>query len=141
MKTIEFTAYGTPKAQPRAKACIRGKHAGVYDPGTANDWKTIVRNAAFAEWDGKPLIGPLYVQIDAWLPRPKSHFTKKGLRPNAPEWVVTKPDLDNIEKAILDALTNIGLWRDDSQVARVDKCKLYTDASPRAWVKIQEICE
>lgn len=141
MKTIEFTAYGTPKAQPRAKACIRGKHAGVYDPGTADDWKSIVRNAALEAWDGKPLIGPLYVQIDAWLPRPKSHFTKKGLRENAPSWVESKPDLDNLEKAILDALTNLGLWRDDSQVARVAKRKRYTAERPYAWVKIEEICE
>ncbi len=28
---------GIPKGQPRVRAFVRGRHAGVYDPGTADD--------------------------------------------------------------------------------------------------------
>lgn len=138
MITIEFNACGIPKAQPRAKACIRGKRAGVYDPGTADDWKSIVRAAAKEVWSGAPLVGPVRVHLWFFLPRPKSHFGKKGLKDSAPKFVATKPDLDNLEKSVLDALTNVGMWRDDSQVVAVSKEKRYTESQPYAWVKIEE---
>ena len=38
------------------------------------------------------------------------------LKPNAPKWHTDKPDRDNADKAVLDALTNLGLWGDDKQV-------------------------
>jgi len=139
MKTVEFTAYGKPKAQPRAKACIRGKRAGVYDPGTADDWKSIVRAAAKSIWSGVPFDGPVRVWFQFSMPRPKSHFGKNGLKQSAPIYVTTKPDLDNLEKSVLDALTNVGMWRDDSQVVFVSKEKRYTSATPFAWVKISEM--
>ena len=138
MITIEFNAFGIPKAQPRAKACIRGKRAGVYDPGTANDWKSIVRAGAMEVWSGVSFDGPVRVFLWFHLPRPKSHFTKKGLRPDSPLYVTSKPDLDNLEKAVLDALTNVGMWRDDSQVVFVAKEKRYTSNQPYAHVRIEE---
>ena len=138
MITIEFNAYGIPKAQPRAKACIRGKRAGVYDPGTADDWKSIVRAAAKEVWNGVPFDGPVRVCLRFYMPRPKSHFGKNGLKESAPGFVTTKPDLDNLEKSVLDALTNVGMWRDDSQVVAVSKEKRYTENQPYAWVKIEE---
>lgn len=139
MISIEFTAWGVPKAQPRAKACIRGNRAGVYDPGTANDWKSIVRGAARAQWSGKAFVGPVRVLLWFYLPRPKSHFTKKGLRTSAPHFVTSKPDLDNLEKSVLDALTNISMWKDDAQVAMVTKSKQYTEGTPRALIRIEEV--
>ena len=142
MKTLRFIAFGIPKAQPRAKAFSRGGHAGVYDPGTSNDWKTIVRNAATAEWDRVQFSGPVSVSLMFDLPRPQSHFRSNGeLKPNAPKWVEKKPDLDNLEKAVLDALTNVGVWRDDSQVVVVEKSKLYADQGcrPGCCVEIKEV--
>lgn len=32
-----WRVFGIPKGQPRVRAFIRGKHAGVYDPGQAKD--------------------------------------------------------------------------------------------------------
>jgi Holliday junction resolvase RusA-like endonuclease len=141
LKTVTFTAHGIPKAQPRAKAFVRGNRAGVYDPGTSNDWKADVRRAAFAEWDRMIFTGPVEVRLAFRMPRPKSHFRSNGLlKPNAPKWVEKKPDLDNLEKAVLDALTNIGIWRDDSQVVRVTKSKQYCD-QPGCAVSISEVVE
>lgn len=48
--------------------------------------------------------------------RPKSHRTSKGmLKPTAPEHFLQVPDLDNIEKAILDALNKVA-YTDDKQI-------------------------
>jgi Holliday junction resolvase RusA-like endonuclease len=123
---IQFECIGIPKAQPRVKAFSRGGRAGVYDPGTANDWKTVVRNACLEVWNKVVIDEPVAVELIFYLPRPKSHFKKSGeLNKPADSWVTKKPDLDNLEKAVLDALTDIGLWRDDSLVVKVSKEKVY----------------
>lgn len=127
MRTLAFRVCGLPKAQPRVKAFRRGNHAGVFDPGTADGWKLLVRHEAAKVWDGWKFDVPVQVCIGFYMPRPKSHFTTKGIRPNAPTWHTAKPDLDNLEKAILDALTNLGVWTDDSLVVSVEKAKLYSN--------------
>lgn len=37
-----------------------------------------------------------------------------------------KPDIDNLNKAVSDAITDIGLWEDDSQVYSISASKYYT---------------
>ena len=44
-------------------------------------------------------------------------------------FVTKSPDLDKLERAVLDALTAV-VWVDDSQVAEVDKRKVYADDMP-----------
>lgn len=109
---------GLPKGQPRPRAFARGGKARVYDPGTAEGWKSEIA-LAFLDVVGPPLAGPLVVKLDFNFPRPKAHTKKDGtLRPGMPQvWHVQKPDVDNLAKAVLDALTTIGLWHDDAQVA------------------------
>lgn len=126
---MTFFAAGIPKGQPRVKACIRGKHAGVYDPGTADDWKMIVRNECAKVWDGEQMTGPVFAQFMFAMPRPKSHFRSNGeLKPNAPLYHESKPDMDNLLKAIFDTLTNLGIWKDDAQVCDIVSSRQY---SPR----------
>ncbi len=110
---IEVFINGIPKAQPRTRATIRGKHAGVYDPGTANEWKNTVK-AAFGRYTGLRLEGPLALDITFYLPRPKRLCRKKD--PDDPIPHTAKPDRDNLDKAVLDALTDIQVWGDDKQV-------------------------
>jgi len=107
---------GTPKAQPRVKGCIRGKHAAVYTPGTANGWKDTIRLAA-AELAGRELTAPIYLQAKIILPRPKAR--------RKDHYVVTKPDIDNLLKAIMDVFSEIRVWHDDAQVVRLEAEKVY----------------
>ena len=129
MKTLAFFVSGLPKGQPRVKAFARGKHAGVYDPGTADAWKGCVRaqfkDAAYEL--GKPVyMGPVAVAMRFVMPRPKSHYRANGqLKPNAPRYVTSKPDADNLAKAVLDALTDVSAWSDDSIVASLSVVKTY----------------
>lgn len=135
-----FFAAGIPKGQPRGRAVRRGAHAGIYDPGTADNWKASVRCAAKELWDGRPFTGPLRVTITAFFPRPKKHYftgaRAKILRTDAPDYHISKPDRDNLDKAILDALTNAGIWYDDSVVCAGSVTKRYADATPGAYVEI-----
>jgi Holliday junction resolvase RusA-like endonuclease len=137
---ITFFVAGVPIAQPRVRACIRGKHAGVYDPGTANEWKNKVMSAgttaAYRPELGTKfeiIIGPVGLTLHFYLPRPKHHFRSNcELKQTAPWWHTSKPDLDNLEKAVKDAITQIGvIWADDSQVCMSQKTKIYaTNESP-----------
>lgn len=119
----EFTPRGKPKGQPRGRATIRGRHAGIYDPGTADGWKSIVAFAGEPHRPSQPIEGPVSVAIDLLMPRPSRLMGKR--HPDGEVWCTTKPDIDNAEKAILDALTNAGWWRDDAQVVELSSSKAY----------------
>lgn len=136
---LQFFAHGLPKGQPRARACRRGNHAAVYDPGTADAWKWAVRAAAKDKWDGVPFVGPIRLEVTFYMPRPKAHFRANGdLKPNAPEWHIGKPDRDNLEKALMDALTTLGVWADDCQVCTGTVRKQYATKGG-AWVTVAEV--
>lgn len=150
MKSLQIIVVGEPKGQPRPRACIRGKRAGMYDVGTADGWKALVREAAkealrTAGWSGaaRPLLtGPVRVDICIWFPRPKSHFLKAGIRANAPHYHISKPDRDNCEKAILDALGSeeLQIWRDDAQVCDGAVTKTYAAPGQAAGARINILC-
>lgn len=108
---------GLPKGQPRARAFVRGGKAAVYDPGTAEGWKSAVATA-FKDLEGRAMHQPLEVMMTFYMPRPKSHYRTNGkLKESAPHFIYDKkPDFDNLEKAVADALTAIRVWIDDCQV-------------------------
>jgi len=143
MKSLSFFAIGTPVGQPRSRACIRGRHAGMYDPGTADAWKAAVASAAKATSDGHVFDGPIRLSLTIYMPRPKNHFKANGsLKPSTQRWHTSKPDRDNIEKAILDAITKAGIWADDSLVCDGRTEKVYSDtALTGAQIRIEEIVE
>jgi len=117
---------GLPKGQPRPKARAFKGHAQVYDPGSAYEWKVAVREAV----KGLPMLdGPLDVSLSFNMPRPKAHYRtgkfRGQVKDNAPDWHTSKPDVDNLAKAVLDACTGL-LWEDDTQIARLMAAKIYS---------------
>lgn len=140
---IEFTVYGDPKGQPRPKAFARGGRAAVYDPGTAEGWKSLIAIACKEYLETtEPLEGPLQLDIDYYFKRPKAHFRANGdLKDSAPCWYSRKPDRDNLDKAVMDALTQLGIWKDDKQVVAGHTTKQYTNGKARADIQITQLCD
>jgi Holliday junction resolvase RusA-like endonuclease len=60
--------------------------------------------------------GPLAVKIELYFPYRKSE-RKEYVNSLSCVPCDTRPDLDNLSKMILDAMTRCGYWRDDGQVA------------------------
>ena len=126
-------ANGIPKGQPRPRAFSRGGKAAVYDPGTAEGWKSAVAVAA-KEVEGHGCIHPLSVALTFFMPRPKSHYrTYGGLKASVPVFLFDrKPDADNLAKAVLDALTAIRVWQDDDQVCELTVKKYWEQPGTHA---------
>lgn len=78
-----------------------------------------------------PLEGPVGIRIIFTLDRPKSHFgTGKNatkVKPSAPPFPATMPDIDKLIRAILDGLTDARVWLDDGQVVWCQATKVWSD--------------
>jgi len=125
--SINFFVAGEPLGEPRTRArgmMIGGKaRARVYRDTGADVWKQAVARAASAIVPKEPIDGPVEVRLIFVMPRPKSR--KRDV------WHTAKPDADNLAKAVLDVLTKVGLWVDDSRVAGLTVLKTYTvDGQP-----------
>ncbi len=107
------------------------------------DWRHAVTDAAWTYRLERPTItGPVRVELDFVLTRPASHYgtgrNADRVKPTAPPWPTTKPAVDKLARAVLDAVTASGIWRDDSQVIRLDALKTYvTEMSPTPGVLVQ----
>jgi len=113
---ITFTVPGNPVPQPRVRVSTRGGFARAYVPSKhpVHDYRTQLAIAARVA--GLTATGePLDVVIDAVFERPKSHLLKSGVKPTAPR--LPRPDVDNVAKAVLDALQDV--MGDDSLVGRL----------------------
>ena len=59
------------------------------------------------------------------------------LKKNAPRYKASKPDLDNLEKFVGDALESV-YWKNDSQIVKCPSVKIYSE-NPRVEIVIEEI--
>jgi len=137
----EFTVDGIPKGQPRPRAFSRGGKARIFDSGTAEGWKGQIALAVRPLLPPTPLEGPIELKIVFRMPRAKRLMRKKD--PAGPLPHLASPDVDNLLKAVMDCLTMVGLWRDDTQVIRCTAAKQYhaKDGRPGADIRIEEVIE
>ena len=122
MTPITFHVAHLPIAQPRAKATMRGRHASVYNPDRVKtatgtkphpvvEFKYAVRQAAIAAMVGRgPFDGAVCLSWVAVFPRPQRLLKKSSPQGRIPH--IAKPDRDNLDKAICDALKGLVLSDD-----------------------------
>lgn len=134
---LSFTVAGLPKPQPRAKAARIGGFIRLYTPYTkdAKDWRSAVIAAALPF--AAQVSGAAELRLHFALPRPKAHFLKAGLRPDAPAYPIARPDTDNLAKLVMDALTEAGVWPDDCVVCSTHIHKRYADGTTEPGCIIQ----
>lgn len=122
---LEQRVFGMPVAQQRPKTRLfRNSHSPIgvtashYDPANCKDWKRTVLAQCIDARPPAPVEGPLLMALEFYLPRPLS-LPKKELHH------VKRPDLDNLAKAIKDALRGT-IYRDDSQITDLIVSKRYS---------------
>jgi Holliday junction resolvase RusA-like endonuclease len=118
---VHFRVFGSPAPQGSKKGFVnpRTMRAVIVDDNKAplRSWRQDITRTAIEARGQIQFTGPVLVEALFYLKRPAAHFGVHGLKPNAPSYVMTKPDLDKLLRGLLDAVTASGLWRDDSQVA------------------------
>lgn len=138
--TIQFIVYGDPK-QLRRHRSFRNKKTGFIgqyaDPESEKD-KENFRTVAVQNRPPQLIEGAITLQMTFFISIPKSMSKKRRelaiqgkIRP------ITRPDLDNYIKLVLDACNKV-IWRDDSQIAVLYSAKLYSEV-PRTEISIEEI--
>ncbi len=128
---LAFRVDGEPVAQPRHRIAARGRYAKAYIPRdhAIHAWKWAIEEAAREEaqrigW--VPLKGvALAVSMVFLFERPRSNKTY---------WHTQRPDLDNLAKAVLDALHGIA-FLDDAVVDEMKLRKEWRD-QPGVWVEV-----
>ena len=128
-----FEVPGKPVPQGSMRSFGRGRmvHSNAQD---LLPWRAHVAAHAMSEcpkdWDPT---GPMAVELAFDMVRPRSHWSRNGngpLKPSAPWWDAKRPDTDKLARAVLDALTDAGIWGDDSQVVQLTAEKRYDDDGP-----------
>ena len=125
MQPVTFHVEGQPVPQPRVRVSSAGGFARAYVPAKHPVHASRKAIEAAARKAGvTPPSEPIDVIVMAQFERPKSHMTKKGVKATAPR--LPRPDVDNVGKAVLDALQPV--IGDDTIVGRLVIAKRYSDA-------------
>ncbi len=132
---LEFTVPSIPVAQPRQRTAVRGGFAMNYTPTKhpVNAFKASCQQALAAVYSGAPIEGPLWVAIAFIMPRPKSMIWKT--KPMPREFHTGKPDRDNLQKSVMDALNGL-LWADDRQICDGTISKFIASGDEQPHVEI-----
>jgi Holliday junction resolvase RusA-like endonuclease len=87
-----------------------------------------------------PLEGPIRIDVVFVMPRTQNQIWKTKPMPRI--WHAKKPDFDNLEKSVCDALKGI-VWIDDSQICMTSVIKVIAsgDESPRVEFLCQTLPE
>lgn len=111
---------------PVAASRARVTKFGTYNLPKYTEYKKAIADIAKVKIKEK-LIGPVYMEIQYYFTIPKS-WSQKKKNEHIGNWHTSKPDIDNLNKAIMDALNGIA-YLDDAQICYIKSSKKYATNS------------
>lgn len=143
---VGFHALGQPrpKGRPRVVAKKNGPGTVTFTPDETINWENQIgwqakqamawimvnatdRDGGPPQW---PFDGRIMMNLRFNFRRPKS-LPKRITHP------ITGPDIDNLEKCVLDALQNVNMISDDKRVTDLDSVKRYEEPGHMQGVEIE----
>ncbi len=134
---IAFEIPGPPIGKGRPRAFRMGNSVRMHTPEKTASYESLVKLAARqAMRDAAPAAFPVALSLIVLHPIPKSWSKRKQEAALAgTERPTTKPDADNVAKAIADACNGV-VWVDDAQVVELSVSKRYS-ATPGVMVEVR----
>ena len=120
----DFWIPGKPFGKQRPRVIRTGQ---AFTPKETVSYENLVRTSFVQAYPNYvPATGPVIMQISAAFPIPESWPKKKKEAARNLEIFPGKPDIDNIQKIIQDALNTIA-YKDDAQIYDISTRKYYAD--------------
>lgn len=107
----------TPKPKSRPRFGRVGTKVVTYSDPKSRAYEKRVKQLTRDQYNDDPLLGPIRLEITYYIKPPK---TVKRQYPSV------KPDLDNLNKSILDAMESVA-FKNDSQIIGLTSSKYYRD--------------
>lgn len=125
-----------PTATAQQKKHYYNKNLGrvaTYKPKNVISAENLLMTALYPHKPAYPFGGALSVSIVFYFPFRKTE-KKSVIKAGLPVPKTTKPDLDNMAKNLLDAMTKLGYWDDDALIFDLTLMKYY---APEGKIKIE----
>lgn len=130
MRRVRFEVVGRPVPKARPRVVTKGKRRFAYTPKKVKDWEELVAEEARRHFE-RPFDWPVVVSMVFYIERPRSR--------RLDFWVSTTPDLDNLEKSVLDALNGIAYTDDRLVVAKSSSKRYVQGGEPGVEVTVTSI--
>ncbi len=139
--SITFTVPGAAIPKARARVVKVKGRTMAFTPEKTVNFESLVSWTAKQAMEGKDMwMGPVKATIEVILPIPTSWSGKRKMEAAADHIAPTKkPDADNIQKALFDAMNEI-VFKDDSQVVDIHCWKRY-GLTPETRIRIESTCQ
>lgn len=134
---LNFFVPGRPSPQGSKKSVGNGRfvEASKYLPA----WRKAVTEFAIyaaTEHSWEPLQGPVSLEVVFYLDRPAT------IKPEKRPYPIVPPDIDKLVRGVADALSDAGVWGDDSQVVKLVAFKRYADfQNTGAFISVETLHE
>ena len=131
----EFVVKGTPDTTTAQQKGVRviGRRVMFYKKPEVVQAERWLWGSLLCFSPTEPYEGALYVRI-MWLFDKKS-LTKKEDR----TFRIARPDLDNMFKGLADVMSDMGFWKDDSQIVKMDLTKGWSKKYPGLFFQIWQL--
>jgi Holliday junction resolvase RusA-like endonuclease len=121
---FEISLLVTPKPKGRPRFTRKGF---AYTPKETRDYENLLSEAISKFFSSAPIEDrPLKLELVFYIQKPKS--AKR-------DYPQTRPDLDNLMKAVMDAMNGI-VYKDDSLICDISASKRYSVGEPYINVKL-----
>lgn len=117
---MNFTVPGEPVAKGRPRFARVGNFVRTFTPQKSARFEDRVRLCAINA-GVKPIAGPVVLSVECYWPM-KGAPLKRGKRERT--WKATRPDCDNVLKAVCDGLCGTG-FADDGQIVEAHVYKFH----------------
>ncbi len=136
MEIRTFSWHGIPRGQGRPRFTRAGK---AYKAEKDRAYEQSIK-AAYLEKYGreKPIAGAFRMSVGVWMPIPRTASRcKRANMLTGRIQHTTKPDLDNVVKAVMDALNGVA-YSDDKDMVQINALKIYS-TDPGLYVMISPV--